>query len=1337
MVKKTNTPRDGGDTGQKGPQEGQRPGALNTTFALSADIMERLGESMRPRRVEDVPGAEVMGGISPEIGRFWPIPPDWRIAHASVPATSAEYEEIKTLIESKGGKIVGLPFSSAGKMDVLAMFPNDRQTKEATMLLRGINGVSAGMQVSEEIYGGVVEGRIAFVGDGVKDAMSNQMQDQVSEGSDIKDISEDFVAGVDPKALLPKLLDTPESLSRTCAVAEVRFESLKSLPPEESRGLIKEIMSLVDSKLDVFEWYGNTIKIVSTREQAGGYLSVELRKILDKYKNVDFVAAMSQGELNVKGYGEKGRSPRAVQGDVFAEVGKILPATGAKRGLFVSEAEYARLDGPRGISVNLARRHPNGSVELKDIDYQYDEEKIGGPKKMIGRNADMRKFYSARGAVRRGETKMFTINGGPGIGKSRFAKECRMAMAKETGNIVSTKAYEHDKEAGFVFVKNFIKALLEKNASQEGSEAYELLKIFESGEKTGNDVVDGRVQSLYMDPREVAGLIAKIIKNADDIFFGLFDDLQWCDNRSIPIIAELIKTIGKNDKAILFFSSRSGQDTLPLLIKQALEVVGKEDVNLNPLQFLSETGEPTSEIRDYVLHSLPLTSVDGKTVPTTFLLNLAKSSGGVPFAATYTINDLVRRGVLGVNRNDQVEVRGDVDFADYTGRNLYENMIQRMTEGEVRVYKALVLFGGEVSLQLFRSVMKNVDRDLVGMERKELITISKGKVKIAHDLLLETANGKLGQGADMPDIAWDVYGIVRALAESPELRGAIDHTMLYNLISRKLKTVRGEDREMVMAVFQAAIAHGAGAIEELEAIHRSREAYTVISEMINVIGANNMTPNLQYNCLWRLAKIYLKMENKKGLEESLGKIKKLLDDPRANLAGNGTKHIRLYKLMCDAGHLSSKPDDINSAATQLEKQYDTTYAEMVRDRQGERFSQPERMEVLAAPLAVKLSQAREEYHRAEQEGGLADKIEKYERVMQLCEEVEDYIKREGLQKGSIEYEKLYMEAVRFWGVTAQRAEEARRGFFDGDVVYLQDLAEEDEEVNELAGRKKEALSKATLEKGMQKLQEAVRLMRSGRPLMDHPKQLIGALSALGRMVAFFVGGVRGMQKGIDHIKEAKREAGNFGEIGELSRQEQVEGNMIVNWFEMHNGESILNMAIEAFEKGAAEILQTPGGRGEFMRYANLCNAARARTLWVQNFAVPENIQEKVGIALRQAEDAAQTLRNTYGNIAPDYVQGELGHYVWPSMGHLLKSAGENKVLTRDLIPNEVRVMDPDDIQRMIDRLQESMREAAGNDPVTKELAWKIEGLEALLTLKSGKRPEETTKGYEDLEGLDD
>ncbi|MBU1992334.1 AAA family ATPase [Patescibacteria group bacterium] len=1158
----------------------------------------RLGEALRPKDFDDAPGSEIIAAAGILPGQIRSLNPAYRALGIKV-SEDVSLDEIKVLVESFGGQIAKTPYSEPDELRILAVMPDEVSAKKlaATITLRhpealvGIQGDTTGLSA------GIVKGSTVFIGDGVDSALqmpgfADDTKNLVETDAVMPKCEDD---GVKNK-VLESIRHIPSTLTTVCAVAEIRIPDYLNSVANERGAVLNDIFAIVDPKFDEYEWIGNTIRVVSTREGAAGALAVRLQRVLDKYKDAKIQVIIEEGNLEVVNLGEEGGHPRSLRSAAFGVRDTQIPSDGeCGRGVFVGDAELARLMTPRGgVKIEEFSRHGN-VIRLDKFNARTTEIYTGGPRKMIGRDKEWGDFLHTATQVYSGKQyRVMALDGEPGSGKSRFMKECMNFFGKKTDNVICAKANEDEDTKSFNYIKRLISEMLRKSKISNAAEIYRVLQAFASGEEAEDLSIQGHVQRMHQDYEMLSSTICSFVQQSPKFLACFIDDWQWCDHESAIIVAAMIRTLDLNDRVFLQLSARGDYRTMPVVIKKALEgtipvVIRKaleekeaRTISMKSLDFESDN---CKLLREYVLHSLPLEKVDQQTLPRTFLKNLAKTSGGNPFAVTQILHDLQKEGLMYVDDVGNVVVReAEINFQNYAGEALYENRLQRLSEPEKDVFKALVLFDGKVGMKLFGELFPELVPHAHALEVHGLVS-TKPHLRSDHDLLEQAAKKKFRRD---PKLSWSVYGKVITLIQSPEFQGQVDYEVLFGLLKPVLENPEAIDSRLHDSMYNDAIMCGLGATSSMTRQYRTKDAASMLGNMSSLIGAKRMHAGQLFQCREQQAKLALSLERDKDARTYLEDARRLAQSI-GRLPSDAALDLDLRMMECEACHMARNGEALDAATERLQTLYMAISTSPPQGREAQ---------VKALKYEIALNEAKAKLHAG-------DIGNAYSKCNELMTDVVT-MSEGGVISLSPEFTRVVIEIKRFYANVIQVVEERERMKLDEDTVLSQSIpADKDAD-----GRRQ------TLGRAVERQAQVVENYED-KSLIKNPKDMISASATLAKL-AVYAGmkkvRIKGNELGPGRLIElAIQEATNYGEIGMIAYLQKIMGGMHLRHPDSHKSQMRVEKALECYKLGMQEMMQTESRENHKYYANNACDAARAVTIWVDNFGKDDPKEAKAKI----------------------------------------------------------------------------------------------------------------------------
>ena len=906
----------------------------------------------------------------------------------------------------------------------------------------------------------------------------------------------------------------------------------------------------------------------------------------------------------------------------------------------------------------------------------------GGPREMLGRDEELRKFISVMSRLKYNPGfGAFALDGDPGIGKSRFLEEMIKYFKKHNIKFNVSKAEEDEKSRTYTFLKRTLGGFLGNFQKQRGSETYRVLNQFTNGGEQDEEITQ-KAEAMYNSPELLIKKLLELAGTEKNIYSMLLDDMQWCDMPSAIVIAGLIRNLKNSEtvnKIFLGLSSRGDLEKMPPPIKQALEEIGVDSVHLGPLAFESkdELGRSSSTelIERYILLSLPINSMDGQVLPATFKNELAKRSAGNPFALTQMLTYLQNKGTLYVNDEGKVVVEENkIDYEELGLESLIQNRLARMTEDEQLVFKALVLFNGKIGRKLFERLFPELIGSAMNLEKESFIS-TQPTVKIAHDLIREAANRKFRPD---PDLSWMIYGKVAALSGSAEFAGEIDDVVLFKLIAPMLEEKDGGER-VGGTLYTNAAEHGVRAVQLLEGKRRTKEAMEMAKNVNDIPGMNDAQKLQLLASLARL-NVSLGITSREEYEKANAMLEQAL-----SLSTNPKQKLDLMVIYCDLCHLGRDGKKMRTVAGKLKASTDRAKTEGFSSLKKEL-----QVKVLAWDGLAKLNLAKADYHDGQ-----------FDESIRQCREVFEEM---GMGMGEIplEMERVLLEAKRFFATTIMVKENNTRNKYDGDTIWKQQPSTGENRNFEIAKNALIAVLKA---------------YRSDKPLLRNPKDLISAHEILAKLEIFTRGD---RPEALRWLKEGAREAVNYGEVDMVANFERIIGDLYIAMAGREEpAGSAFEKAFIAYAKSLAELKTiSPSEQHSYFKFTQ-CNSARATCLWLdsleENSIVPiEKIRARI---LEAWQNATKSFNASYGASGGNLTEMAL-QYVLPSIGHLKHYAkkfgveldykghlfevfGEDGMIIRNA---EEIVSDKN--EKLIAQMQTGPNEKCVQD----ELKWKLKGL---------------------------
>lgn len=393
---------------------------------------------------------------------------------------------------------------------------------------------------------------------------------------------------------------------------------------------------------------------------------------------------------------------------------QLYLALGERAAAIRTYEEYAALLArelnaePAPETEALAQRARIQAFALPEQDSPQAETRFGAEVSLVGRRTEHLQLVAAYRTARRGRLQIALVEGEPGIGKTRLAKEFLAWAAAQGADILRGRAFETGAQLPY---QAPTAALRERLARQENLDGLLARTWWAELQYLLPDLTD-RLPNL---PKLVAmnegeartrlfeaftKLLLAFAERAPTVLF--IDDLPWADAASLDLLGYAVRRWLDAGAPILFLATARSEDlTQPsgagVILEHWLATLAREvevqHVSLGPLD-LSGTSEL---IRAY--------GIQGKAEDTQeFNERLFAETRGQPFFVLETLKSLTERGMLERDEGGKFGLVGfetqDADrrdglFLPTSLRDLIRTRVARLTrDAQLICYAGAVLGDG-------------------------------------------------------------------------------------------------------------------------------------------------------------------------------------------------------------------------------------------------------------------------------------------------------------------------------------------------------------------------------------------------------------------------------------------------------------------------------------------------------------------------------------------------------------------------------------------------------------------------------------------------------------------
>ncbi len=357
----------------------------------------------------------------------------------------------------------------------------------------------------------------------------------------------------------------------------------------------------------------------------------------------------------------------------------------------------------------------------------------GAESSLVGRRKDLATVEALIDRTLGGHGAVVGLEGPPGIGKSRLAREAATLSAGRGLEVVWSFCESHACDVPFYAVTRLLRAAMGTGDLDGASARVQVRKRLPDVDDVDllllDDLLgisDPAVALPQMVPdarrRRLTALINAAPMARTDSVLYIIEDVHWIDEVSEAMLADFLAVIPNSPSMVLITYRPQYQG----ILRQA---PGAQTIALEPLS-------------DWEISALLAEMVGTDPSVGDLATTVADRAAGNPFFAEEMVRDLVQRGVLTGSRGDyschtnvaEVSVPATVQAA-------IEARIDRLTGGAKRTLNAAAVIGSRFGLQLLTAVGIDPDFDeLLGAELIEQVRFAPyGEYTFRHPLIRAVA----------------------------------------------------------------------------------------------------------------------------------------------------------------------------------------------------------------------------------------------------------------------------------------------------------------------------------------------------------------------------------------------------------------------------------------------------------------------------------------------------------------------------------------------------------------------------------------------------------------------
>ncbi len=361
----------------------------------------------------------------------------------------------------------------------------------------------------------------------------------------------------------------------------------------------------------------------------------------------------------------------------------------------------------------------------------------------VGRESELGAIRAAIDRALSGHGSLFMLGGGPGVGKSRLAKEMADYASRVGFRCTVGHCYERDEPFPYLPFVEIIESMLAQAARQDdfrralGENAAELAQMAPSLRRVFPDIP----QPLELPPAQKRRYLFQSFSEGlgraaqSRSQLGILEDLQWADESTLALLIHLANRVAQLPVVIIGTYRDGYSEHNPALVRTLEELIR---MDIRPLKL----GGLSKDAVAQMLHWL-----SQRQAPESLVNLIFEESQGYPFFVEEVYRHLVEEGKIfdeaGQFRTD-IEI-DEIDVPENV-RLIIGRRLERFNENEKRVLAAAAMIGRSFSFRLLTEVSQvDVDELFTVIEKAQqmgiIVPSSEGPEKpftFAHELVRQT-----------------------------------------------------------------------------------------------------------------------------------------------------------------------------------------------------------------------------------------------------------------------------------------------------------------------------------------------------------------------------------------------------------------------------------------------------------------------------------------------------------------------------------------------------------------------------------------------------------------------
>jgi hypothetical protein len=361
----------------------------------------------------------------------------------------------------------------------------------------------------------------------------------------------------------------------------------------------------------------------------------------------------------------------------------------------------------------------------------------------VGRESERGAIRAAIDRALSGRGSLVMLGGGPGVGKTRLAKEMAEYASRVGFRCLVGHCYERDESFPFLPFVEIIESNLAQAASLDdfrrrmGDNAPELLQLVPSLRRVFPDVP----QPLELPPAQQRRYLFQSVSEAlgraarTRSYLYIVEDLHWGDESSLALLVHLANRVAQLPVVIIGTYRDAYSENNPALVRTLEELIR---LGIRPLKL----GGLSRDAIAQMLHELS----QGQS-PESLVSLIFEESQGNPFFVEEVYRHLVEDGkVFDAAGQFRTDIKIDETDVPETVRLIIGRRLERLDENEMRVLAAAAVIGRSFNFQLLTAISQiDVDELFAVIEKAQkmgiIVASSGGPQKpftFTHELVRQT-----------------------------------------------------------------------------------------------------------------------------------------------------------------------------------------------------------------------------------------------------------------------------------------------------------------------------------------------------------------------------------------------------------------------------------------------------------------------------------------------------------------------------------------------------------------------------------------------------------------------